>query len=71
MFGAAVSPAKPASRYFPNSAAVKAAIVDVIFLLQAFGAASWADTALMQPIAVSIQAVFNVLFINFYIEAGG
>lgn len=62
---AAVGPAETAGADPPDGVAIEAVVVRIIVLLEAFGAATRADTALIQPVAVGVQAVLDVVFANF------
>ena len=44
--------------------AVVAAVMFEVVLLQAFGAAGRANAALVEPVAVGVQAVLNVIFVD-------
>jgi len=54
VFGTAIGAAKTAGCNLPNRTAIEAAIVDVIVLLDRFGAAIRANTPFVQPISVSV-----------------
>src|SRR6185312_12453788 len=59
-----VSAAEAAGRHTPNSVAIKTTIMDKVPLLETLRTAGRANTALIQPIAVGIQAVLNVIFVD-------
>ncbi|MFO0781946.1 MAG: hypothetical protein U0524_03600 [Candidatus Saccharimonadales bacterium] len=71
VFGAAIGAAEAAGGHFPDSAAVEAVVVDVIILLQRFIGAVGANTALVEPISISVEAIFDMIFADGYIKIVG
>jgi hypothetical protein len=45
--------------------------MDKISLLETFGRASWTDTTFVEPVAVGVQAIFDMFFINRKIQIAG
>ena len=64
VFATAVSSAKSAGRYAPNGMTVKTAVMLVVVLLQTFGSAFRANATLVQPVAVGVEAILDMIFVD-------
>ena len=60
----AVGAAETAGGDLPDGVAIKTTIVDKVSLLETFGTAIRANAALVQPIAVCVEAVLDVVFVD-------
>ena len=67
VFVATIRPAKAVGGDPPNGMAVEAPVMGKIALLEGFGSAAGANTAFVEPVAVGVQAILNVIMV--YIEA--
>ena len=67
-FGGAIGATKARRSNFPDGVAIKALIVCGDFLLQALVIAFGTDAALVEPVAVGVEAVLDVIFGNLYVK---
>ena len=63
-FATAVGAAETASCNPPNGVAIKTTIVDKVPLLEALSSAIRTNAAFVQPVAVSIKAILDMVFVD-------
>lgn len=66
MLGRAVGATKSRRCDFPGFMAVKALVLCQVCLLEAFITTAWTNTACIQPVAVGVNTVLDMILIYFY-----